>query len=97
MIFLRASEVIWGKVFDPLPPVGYQSLGALRRQCPGFSIEADDLTLAQSLPFIERLLESIRLIINRQVSDQVYNWSDLGHIKGTYLCHALRNCQKATH
>lgn len=85
VIFLRASEVIWGKVFDPLPPVGYQSLGALRRQCPGFSIEADDLALAQSLPFIERLLESIRLMINRKVSDQVHKWSDLGHIKGTYL------------
>lgn len=85
VIFLRASEVIWGKVFDPLPPVGYQSLGALRRQCPGFSIEADDLALAQSLPFIERLLESIRLIINQQVSDQVHKWRDLGHIKGTYL------------
>jgi pimeloyl-ACP methyl ester carboxylesterase len=60
-------------------------LGALRRQCPGFSIEADDLALAQALPFIERLLESIRGVLHPQVPDQGPRWSGLDQIKGRYL------------
>lgn len=84
-ICLRASSVIWGKVFEAIPPVGHQSLGALRRQCPGFSIEADDLAWAQALPFMERLLEGIRGKMHSQASDQVQPWSGLEHIKGSYL------------
>ena len=82
---MKASEAIWAKVFDPLPPVGYHSLGALRTRCPGFSIEADDLALAQSLPFIERLLEGMRMALDRQVSERGNRWSGLEHIRGTYL------------
>lgn len=85
VVILRASEVIWSKVFDSLPPVGHQSIGALRRQCSGFSIQADDLVLAQALPFIERLIEGVRLFFNRQLPDQGNGWGDLRHISGTYL------------
>lgn len=85
VIRLWASPAIWQQVFSPVPPVGHQSLGALRRQCAGFFIEADELALAQALPFMERLLEAIRCTLNRPSPVTTRPWGDLRHITGTYL------------
>jgi pimeloyl-ACP methyl ester carboxylesterase len=84
-IVLKASIAVWCQVFSPVPPVGYQSLGALRRQCPGFSIEGNDLALAQALPFLERMLESLRTHFNPVPTEVPQDRTGLGYIKGAYL------------
>jgi len=84
-IVLRGSAAIWGEVFAPVPLPGYQSLGALRRQCPGFSIEGNELAVAQALAFTERLLDSLRSHFNGRPAEPAAHRSALAHIKGSYL------------
>lgn len=83
-IHLRASEATWKKVWSLNPPVGYQSIGALRRQVPDFTLAGEDIHIAQSLPFLERLLEAFRNIIHPRDPIQI-NWDGLENISGSYL------------
>ena len=61
LIIIKANAGVWEKVFSQIPPVGFQSIGALRRQCPEFDISGEDQIIAQSLPFLERLLNTWRI------------------------------------
>ena len=56
----RASADTWALALSPVPPVGYQSFGALRRLPQALQIEGEELTWMQALPFLERLLEALR-------------------------------------
>lgn len=85
LIRLRASNELWCEVFAALPPVGRQSLGALRRQCPDFAIEGPELAVAQALPFIEGLLDGLRWQFNGLPQPAHADRSGLCHIKGRYL------------
>ncbi|MFZ2648976.1 MAG: alpha/beta hydrolase [Burkholderiaceae bacterium] len=85
MITLQAGVAVWSEVFAPLPAPGYQSLGALRRQCPGFAVLGSELTVAQALPFIEALLENLRWHLNGAPEQGPPDHSGLAHIKGSYL------------
>lgn len=88
-ILLQASADVWQKVFAAAPPVGFHSLGALRRLCPEFSVTADELTLAQALPFIESLLEQVRAALHSMAdaaaNDAPADRSGLRFISGRYL------------
>jgi pimeloyl-ACP methyl ester carboxylesterase len=83
-VTLTASTAVWTKVFSPEPAPGYQSLGALRRQCPEFSIEGTPDAIAQALPFIERLIETCRLKHNKLQPEVTWNKTVLAHITGKY-------------
>ena len=83
-ITLCASTAIWSKVFCPEPTPGYQSLGALRRQVPEFSIDGAPQALAQALPFIERLIETCRIKHNKLQPEATWNKAVLAHISGKY-------------
>lgn len=82
---LRASAHIWQHVFEPVPAPGFQSLGALRRQCDGFTLEGQPQVIAQALPFIERLIEACRLKFNHSQPEISWDKSVLAHITGSYL------------
>ncbi|QWE25172.1 alpha/beta hydrolase [Polynucleobacter sp. AP-Elch-400A-B2] len=84
LISLRASEATWEKIWSSNPPVGYQSIGALRRQVPDFTITGKDIQIAQSLPFLERLLEAFRNTLHPIESNHI-NWDGLENISGSYL------------
>ncbi len=84
IISLRASEATWKKVWSSDPPVGYQSIGALRRQVPDFTLTGEDIHIAQSLPFLERLLETFRNTLHPTESKNI-NWDGLENISGSYL------------
>ena len=84
-IALRGDAAIWGEVFAAVPPVGRQSIGALRRQCPGFVLEGDDLAVAQALPFIEALLDGMRCRFHPRPAEAPPDRSGLGFIQGSYL------------
>lgn len=84
VIALRAGAAVWHEVFMPVPAPGHQSLGALRRSCPGFCVEASDLVVAQALPFLERLLESLRKDLNALPAEPPADHAGLEHIKGAY-------------
>jgi len=83
-ITLRASASTWEKVWSLNPPVGYQSIGALRRQVPDFILSGEDIQIAQSLPFLERLLEAFRNTLHPIKSKNI-NWDGLENISGSYL------------
>ena len=83
-ITLRASASTWEKVWSLNPPVGYQSIGALRRQVPDFILSGEDIQIAQSLPFLERLLEAFRNALHPIKSKNI-NWDGLENISGSYL------------
>jgi pimeloyl-ACP methyl ester carboxylesterase len=90
-IFLRASASIWERVFQRVPPVGYQSIGALRRQCPGFILQGCELETAQALPFMERLIEGMRTALHpaqpdtQDASGAARQFDGLGNVRGSYL------------
>ena len=84
VVSLRASATTWDKVWASSPPVGYQSIGALRRQVPDFILTGEDIHIAQSLPFLERLLEAFRNILHPAESKNI-NWDGLENISGSYL------------
>ena len=84
VVSLRASATTWDKVWASNPPVGYQSIGALRRQVPDFTLTGEDIHIAQSLPFLERLLEAFRNILHPAESKNI-NWDGLENILGSYL------------
>jgi pimeloyl-ACP methyl ester carboxylesterase len=83
-VTLHASAAIWAKVFSPEPAPGYQSLGALRRQCPEFSVDGEPHSIAQALPFIERLIETCRIHHNQLQPEATWNKAVLAHISGQY-------------
>ncbi len=85
LIALHASSAVWDDVFAHVPRPGHQSLGALRRQSPGFAVVGDELAVAQALPFIERLLEALRAKLNAPRAEPPLNRSSLAHIKGSYV------------
>jgi pimeloyl-ACP methyl ester carboxylesterase len=84
-ITLSAGAGVWAEVFAAVPPVGRQSVGALRRQCPGFVLEGAELAVAQALPFIERLLEGVRSHLNALPGGPPLDRSGLEFIEGSYL------------
>ena len=84
LIIIKANAGVWEKVFSQIPPVGFQSIGALRRQCPEFDISGEDQIIAQSLPFLERLLNTWRQVLNPQEIPEI-DWQGLDNIRGSYL------------
>ena len=48
-VTLSAGAGVWAEVFAAVPPVGRQSVGALRRQCPGFVLEGALLGVASAI------------------------------------------------
>lgn len=56
----RAAPAVWEQVLSAVPPVGCQSFGALRRRPDVFRVEGTELSWVQALPFLERLLETLR-------------------------------------
>jgi len=59
-LICRAQPEVWNQVLSAVPPVGYQSFGALRRRPDVFRVEGAELSWVQALPFLERLLEALR-------------------------------------
>ena len=84
LITLRAQESTWEKIWSAYPPVGYQSIGALRRQVPDFTLSGEDIHIAQALPFLERLFEALRNTLHPKETENI-NWDGLESIKGSYL------------
>jgi pimeloyl-ACP methyl ester carboxylesterase len=84
-VALIADTDTWSEVFSPLPPPGRQSIGALRRQCSSFAIEGADLVFAQTLPFIERLVERVRARYNDAIDDIPLDHDELAFIRGSYV------------
>jgi pimeloyl-ACP methyl ester carboxylesterase len=87
-IFLRAETSIWERVFQRVPPVGYQSIGAMRRQCPGFILQGGELDIAQALPFIERLIEAMRASLHPaqpNTPNAAGQFEGLSNVRGSYV------------
>ncbi|MFZ5868761.1 MAG: alpha/beta fold hydrolase [Thermodesulfobacteriota bacterium] len=63
-VAFRSSLASWKKLLSQVPPVGYQSFMALRACDPTFSIEGNQLLVAQALPALERLVEIARQTAN---------------------------------
>ncbi|WP_151446287.1 alpha/beta fold hydrolase [Lacisediminimonas profundi] len=86
-IVLSAGSNTWSMVFARMPAPGYQSLGALRRKVDDFRIVADELAIAQALPFMERLLERLREALNDGACQPpaALDWSGLRHLHGGYV------------
>lgn len=84
-IALCADETVLAELLMPLPPPGRQSLGALRRQCAGFTLQGSELAVAQTLPFIERLLEALRSQFNAMPTAASADHAGLAFITGGYL------------
>ena len=83
-VVVHASSVTWQEAFSLYPKSGYQSVGALYRLCPDFSIEAQPIDLMQALPTIELLLESARQIVHQTLAPLIQT-DDLSQIRGEYL------------
>lgn len=81
---LRASAASWEKAWSPCPPPGFQSIGALRRKVPDFTLIGEDLDIAQCLPFLERFLEAFRNTLH-PVESASMSWDGLQNITGSYL------------
>ena len=90
----RASAEVWDQVLSPVPPVGYQSFGALRRRPQVFQIEGTELSWVQALPFLERLLETLRRVgtspsststVNTPASSAPAHLRALPHVQGRYV------------
>jgi pimeloyl-ACP methyl ester carboxylesterase len=87
LIRLVADGAAWAQTFSSAPAPGYQSLGALRRKIEGVAVEADELALAQALPFIERLLQRMReaAVDGKCSPDPAPDRAVLGHLHGRYV------------
>lgn len=85
VIRLQAPAGVWVQVFSARPPPGRQSLGALRRQCADFVLDAPPLAAAQALPFVERLLEALRQQLNGPSPAAGPANTGLQHLRGRYL------------
>lgn len=83
VIRIIAPDLVWESLFSKAPPVGYHSLGALRRQCPTFVMDGSPLTIAQCLPFLERLFEATRNHLFPK-TERPINWFGLEKIIGSY-------------
>jgi pimeloyl-ACP methyl ester carboxylesterase len=59
-VAFRASPASWKKLLRRVPPAGYQSFMAMRSCDPTFSIEGNQLLVAQALAAMERLVEIAR-------------------------------------
>ena len=83
-VLIRATFSTWQEAFSLYPKPGYQSVGALYRLCPEFSIEAQPIDLMQALPTVELLLEAARHTLH-QTPAPLVNTDDLSSIRGEYL------------
>lgn len=83
-VVISAPFSTWQEAFSLHPKPGYQSVGALYRLCPEFSIEAQPIDLMQALPTVELLLEAARQNLH-QTSAPLVNTDDLSSIRGEYL------------
>ena len=82
----RASASVWTQVFSPVPPVGCQSFGALRRRSDVFQVDGTDLSWVQALPFLERLLEAMRRGAPIPAPSQApAHLRALAHLQGRYV------------
>jgi pimeloyl-ACP methyl ester carboxylesterase len=87
VIRLAADATIWTEVFSRAPAPGTHSLGALRRMVDGFAVDADELALAQALPFLERLIQRMReaMVDGRCSPEPRHERSALAHLRGCYV------------
>ncbi len=84
-LICRASWKVWQQVFTPVPAVGYQSFGALRRRPHEFTLEGSELNWAQALPLLERLLEAMRLHPAPRSTEIPRHFDALPHLRGRYV------------
>lgn len=80
---IHAPTEVWLEVFSPLPKPGYQSIGALYRLCPQFSISGQTQDFMQALASLELLLELARQAIYPARSEPVHD--DLSLLRGSYV------------
>lgn len=80
---LIASESVWQDVFKKMPPVGRQSLGALRRLCPEFQVQGNEVDYLQALPFLEQLMEDARAALHGEVLE--HEFDDLSVLQGSFI------------
>lgn len=83
VVKLVAPTTVWQDVFQKLPPVGRQSLGAMRRQCPEFSVQGNEMEYLQALPFLEQLIEDTRAQLHGEVLEREHD--DLSVLQGSYV------------
>lgn len=83
-VVVHAPLSTWQEAFSLHPKPGYQSVGALYRLCPDFSIESQPIDLMQALPTLELLLETARQTLH-QTPAPLINTDDLRSIRGEYL------------
>lgn len=84
-LICRASKNVWNKVFTPMPPVGYQSFGALRRRANELAVEGSELCWVQALPLLERVLEASRQPNTKEPDQHPRHLDALRHIRGQYI------------
>lgn len=84
-IICRANWSFWQQVLTPIPTVGYQSFGALRRQKTGFEVVGHELHWMQALPLLERLLEVLRQYTSPRSTQVPPHFQALVHLTGRYL------------
>ena len=70
-VAFKASPASWNKLLRRVPPAGYQSFMAMRSCDPTFSIEGNQLLVAQALPALERLVEMARQTGNEPRAQEV--------------------------
>ena len=83
----HASAETWALALSPVPPAGYQSFGALRRLPQALRIEGTELSWMQALPFLERLLESLRRVGSPAITAAPVpaHLRALAHLRGDYV------------
>jgi pimeloyl-ACP methyl ester carboxylesterase len=83
----RAAPAVWKQVLSAVPPVGCQSFGALRRRPDVFRVDGAELSWVQALPFLERLLETLRREGNATgaCAEPPAHLRALSHIQGRYV------------
>lgn len=80
---LIATESVWCDVFSKMPPVGRQSLGAMRRLCAEFQVQGNEVDYLQALPFLEQLIEDARAQLHGEVKEQEFD--DLSVLQGSFV------------
>lgn len=80
---LIATESVWCDVFSKMPPVGRQSLGAMRRLCADFQVQGNEVDYLQALPFLEQLIEDARAQLHGEVKEQEFD--DLSVLQGSFV------------
>lgn len=85
-ITLEAEPSTWMEALACHPKPGFQSLGALFRLQPDFSVKAPALAFMQALPTLESLLEAARHSLHGMVESAIEP-DNLGAINGRYVKH----------